>query len=164
MPAIPVIGDWIRVGTDEGDVKRISVRSTEIALADHSTLIVPNSELITKSVLNKTLASPLGRIQVQFSVPLESEADKVRTIVAQAFADEPFLHLLPEDTWPTTAATLGANSLVAQVTVDERAGRLIAVAAIDNLTKGTAGGAIQSTNLALGLPETTGLTTIGVAP
>ncbi|MHC9418033.1 DUF3772 domain-containing protein [Sphingomonas citri] len=82
------IGDWIRVGTDEGDVKRISVRSTEIALADHSTLIVPNSELITKSVLNKTLASPLGRIQVQFSVPLESDADKVRAIVAQAFADE----------------------------------------------------------------------------
>lgn len=82
------IGDWIRVGTDEGDVKRISVRSTEIALADHSTLIVPNSELITKSVLNKTLASPLGRIQVQFSVPLDSDADEVRAIVSQTFADE----------------------------------------------------------------------------
>ncbi|MGK6325283.1 DUF3772 domain-containing protein [Sphingomonas sp. DT-51] len=82
------IGDWIRVGTDEGDVKRISVRSTEIALADHSTLIVPNSELITKSVLNKTLANPLGRIQIQFSVPLGSDADAVRAIVAQAFADE----------------------------------------------------------------------------
>ncbi|TCP32899.1 DUF3772 domain-containing protein [Sphingomonas sp. BK235] len=82
------IGDWIRVGTDEGDVKRISVRSTEIGLADHSTLIVPNSELITKSVLNKTLASPLGRIQVQFSVPLESDADKVRAIVAQTFGEE----------------------------------------------------------------------------
>ena len=42
--------------------------------------------------------------------------------------------------------------------------RLVAVAALDNLTKGTAGGAVQSMNLALGLPETTGLTTIGVAP
>ncbi|VXC65995.1 DUF3772 domain-containing protein [Sphingomonas sp. 8AM] len=82
------IGDWIRVGTDEGDVKRISVRSTEIALADHSTLIVPNSELITKSVLNKTLAGPLGRIQIQFSVPLETEADRVATIVAETFAAE----------------------------------------------------------------------------
>ena len=82
------IGDWIRVGTDEGDVKRISVRSTEIALADHSTLIVPNSELITKSVLNKTLASPLGRIQIQFAVPLETDADRVRAIVAAAFAQE----------------------------------------------------------------------------
>ena len=82
------IGDWIRVGTDEGDVKRISVRSTEIGLPDHSTLIVPNSELITKSVLNKTLSSPLGRIQVQFSVPLESDSDRVRAIVAQTFVEE----------------------------------------------------------------------------
>ncbi len=82
------IGDWVRVGTDEGDVKRISVRSTEIALADHSTLIVPNSELITKSVLNKTLSNPLGRIQVQFSVPLGTDADKVRQIVLATFAEE----------------------------------------------------------------------------
>lgn len=82
------IGDLIRVGTDEGDVKRISVRSTEIELADHSTLIVPNSELITKSVLNKTLAGPLGRIQIQFSVPIESDADMVRTIVLDCFASE----------------------------------------------------------------------------
>ncbi len=82
------IGDLIRVGTDEGDVKRISVRSTEIELADHSTLIVPNSELITKSVLNKTLAGPLGRIQIQFSVPIESDADVVRTIVLDCFASE----------------------------------------------------------------------------
>ena len=51
-----------------------------------------------------------------------------------------------------------------QVTVDEAAGRLVAVAALDNLAKGTAGGAVQCMNLALGLPETTGLTTVGVAP
>ena len=82
------IGDLIRVGTDEGDVKRISVRSTEITLADHSTLIVPNSELITKSVLNKTLASPLGRIQVQFSVPLGTDAARVRQLVLDAFVRE----------------------------------------------------------------------------
>jgi len=82
------IGDLIRVGTDEGDVKRISVRSTEITLADHSTLIVPNSELITKTVLNKTLASPLGRIQIQFSVPLGVDAARVRQIVLDAFTGE----------------------------------------------------------------------------
>ncbi|KQM23234.1 mechanosensitive ion channel protein [Sphingomonas sp. Leaf24] len=82
------IGDLIRVGTDEGDVKRISVRSTEITLADHSTLIVPNSELITKSVLNKTLASPLGRIQVQFSVPITADAAAVQQLVMDAFARE----------------------------------------------------------------------------
>ncbi len=82
------IGDLIRVGTDEGDVKRISVRSTEIELGDHSTLIVPNSELITKSVLNKTLAGPLGRIQIQFSVPIATDADRVRSLVLDTFAAE----------------------------------------------------------------------------
>ncbi len=82
------IGDLIRVGTDEGDVKRISVRSTEIELADHSTLIVPNSELITKSVLNKTLSGPLGRVQIQFSVPIEEDADVVRKAVLDCFAAE----------------------------------------------------------------------------
>jgi N-acetyl-gamma-glutamyl-phosphate reductase len=50
------------------------------------------------------------------------------------------------------------------VTVDERVGRVIAVAAVDNLAKGTAGGAIQCANIALGLPETTGLPVAGVAP
>jgi N-acetyl-gamma-glutamyl-phosphate reductase len=50
------------------------------------------------------------------------------------------------------------------VTVDERAGRVIAIAAVDNLTKGTAGAAVQCLNLALGLPETTGLPVAGVAP
>jgi len=85
------IGDLIRVGTDEGDVKRISVRSTEIELADHSTLIVPNSELITKSVLNKTLAGPMGRIQIHFSVPIDSDADRVRAIVLETFAAEPLV-------------------------------------------------------------------------
>ena len=83
------IGDWVRVGTDEGDVKRISVRSTEIALGDHSTLIVPNSELITKAVLNKTLSGPLGRIQVQFSVPLETDAEQAIAILLETYAAVP---------------------------------------------------------------------------
>ncbi len=83
------IGDLIRVGTDEGDVKRISVRSTEIELGDHSTLIVPNSELITKSVVNKTLAGTLGRVQLQFSVPIGSDADRVRALVLDTFTAEP---------------------------------------------------------------------------
>lgn len=83
---------------------------------------------------------------------------------AEAYADEPFVHLLPEGQWPQTQAVLGSNAAHVQVTVDQAAGRLVAVAAIDNLTKGTAGGAVQSMNLALGLAETTGLSTVGVAP
>jgi N-acetyl-gamma-glutamyl-phosphate reductase len=88
----------------------------------------------------------------------------VRDAYTAAYEKEPFVHLLPAGTWPATKATLGSNSVHLQVTVDERAGRLLAVGAIDNLTKGTAGGAIQCMNLALGLEETIGLTTVGVAP
>ncbi len=70
----------------------------------------------------------------------------------------------PPGQWPQTQAVLGSNAVHLQVTVDERAGRLVAVGAIDNLTKGTAGAAVQCMNLALGLDETTGLTTVGLAP
>ena len=83
---------------------------------------------------------------------------------SETYADEPFVHLLPEGQWPTTAATLGANTALVQVAVDERAGRVVTVTAIDNLVKGTAGGALQSLNLALGLAETLGLPLDGVAP
>lgn len=92
-----------------------------------------------------------------------STAD-ARAAYGKAYDAEPFVHLLPEGSWPTTAATLGANTAHVQVTVDADAGRLVAIAAIDNLTKGTAGQAIQCANLALGLPETTGLPVAGVAP
>lgn len=89
---------------------------------------------------------------------------QVRAAWADAYADEPFVHLLPEGTWPSTAMTLGANTALVQVAVDRRAGRVVTVTAIDNLVKGTAGAAVQSINLALGLPETLGLTVQGVAP
>jgi N-acetyl-gamma-glutamyl-phosphate reductase len=91
-------------------------------------------------------------------------ADDVRAAWERAYADEPFVDLLPAGQWPSTAATLGSNSALVQVTVDAAAGRVVAVAAIDNLVKGTAGQAVQALNLALGLPETAGLVTEGVAP
>jgi len=91
-------------------------------------------------------------------------ADAVRAAYAKAYADEPFVHLLPEGQWPATAAVYGSNAVQIQVAYDPAAHRVVAISAIDNLTKGTAGGAVQSMNIALGLPEETGLSTIGVAP
>ncbi|MGX1129373.1 N-acetyl-gamma-glutamyl-phosphate reductase [Streptomyces glaucescens] len=91
-------------------------------------------------------------------------ADAVRAAYEKAFADEPFVHLLPEGQWPATASVQASNAVQVQVAYDEAAGRIIAIGAIDNLTKGTAGGAVQSMNIALGLDEATGLSTIGVAP
>ncbi|TCI99915.1 N-acetyl-gamma-glutamyl-phosphate reductase [Aeromicrobium sp. IC_218] len=108
---------------------------------------------------------PMARgILATATARLTGDAADVRAAYEKAYADEPFVHLLPEGVWPTTAAVLGSNNAFVQVAVDERAGRLVTVTAIDNLVKGTAGGAIQSMNLALGLPETTGLPTEGVAP
>jgi N-acetyl-gamma-glutamyl-phosphate reductase len=88
----------------------------------------------------------------------------LRAAFEAAYLSEPFVHLLPEGEWPQTAATLGSNATHLQVALDEHAGRIIVVSALDNLTKGAAGQAIQNANLALGLDETTALPTIGVTP
>ncbi|MGW6458321.1 N-acetyl-gamma-glutamyl-phosphate reductase [Streptomyces sp. NPDC055078] len=91
-------------------------------------------------------------------------AQDIRGAYEKAYADEPFVRLLPEGQWPATASVYGSNAVQVQVAYDESARRIIAISAIDNLTKGTAGGAVQSMNIALGLDETTGLSTTGVAP
>jgi len=91
-------------------------------------------------------------------------AAQVRDAWESAYADEPFVHVLPAGQYPRTADTLGANTALIGLAVDEAAGRVVVISAIDNLVKGTAGAAIQSANIALGFPETTGLTTDGVAP
>lgn len=92
------------------------------------------------------------------------DADLLRKTYADFYADEPFVHLLPAGQWPQTQATLGANTVHLQVALDPRTRRVVVVAALDNLTKGTAGAAVQCMNLALGLDETTALPLVGVAP
>jgi len=91
-------------------------------------------------------------------------AASVRDAFEATYADEPFVHVLPAGEYPRTADALGANVALIGLAIDEAAGRVVTVTAIDNLVKGTAGAAIQSANLALGLSEISGLTTNGVAP
>ena len=88
----------------------------------------------------------------------------LRGAFADAYAGSPFVHLLPAGQWPVTGAVSGSNGAHLQVTADTHAGRAVVVSAIDNLGKGAAGQAVQIANLMLGLPETAGLTTHGVAP
>ncbi|MBD3778586.1 MAG: N-acetyl-gamma-glutamyl-phosphate reductase [Micrococcales bacterium] len=110
---------------------------------------------------------PMSRgILATVTAPLAHGADAaaVRAAWETAYAGEAFVQLLPEGQWPGSGATTGANTALVQVAVDEAAGRVVAVCALDNLVKGTAGAAVQSLNLALGLPERAGLTTEGVAP
>lgn len=91
-------------------------------------------------------------------------AEDAYEVYAKAYADEPFVHLLPQGQWPQTKSVTGSNAVHLQVTVDEDARRMVAVGAVDNLSKGTAGAAVQCMNLALGLDEGLGLSTVGVAP
>ncbi|MGX5717568.1 N-acetyl-gamma-glutamyl-phosphate reductase [Arthrobacter sp. MAHUQ-56] len=91
-------------------------------------------------------------------------AAQLRLAWIEAYEDEPFVHVLPEGQWPATKSVQGSNHAVMQVAFDPHAGRVVVTCVIDNLTKGTAGGAVQSMNIALGLPETAGLNLQGVAP
>ncbi|MEO8528897.1 MAG: Asd/ArgC dimerization domain-containing protein, partial [Pseudolysinimonas sp.] len=111
-------------------------------------VLVPMSRGILATSTAKLIGNPAG----------------VRAAWQTAYADEPFVHLLPSGTFPRSGDTTGANTALIGLTIDERAGRVVVVSAIDNLVKGTAGAAIQSANLALGLPETLGLPLNGVAP
>lgn len=89
---------------------------------------------------------------------------EIRAAYDTAYADEPFVFVLPDGKLPRTGSVIGSNAAQIAVAVDADAGVLVAICAIDNLVKGTAGAAVQSMNLALGWPETDGLSTVGIAP
>jgi N-acetyl-gamma-glutamyl-phosphate reductase len=104
---------------------------------------------------------PRGILATVTAVPAGGDA---RAALEAAYADEPFVHVLPPGVQPHTAATAGSNSCHLQVTTDLDSGRILVLSALDNLGKGAAGQAVQCANLMLGLPETTGLSVFGVAP
>ena len=113
------------------------------------------------------MLAPMPRgILAVVTAPVDASvsAGQIREAYLDSYRGEPFVHVLPEGVWPASKSVLGSNAVSVNATLDPQAGRLVAVCTLDNLTKGTAGSAIQSMNLALGLPETTGLPLIGVAP
>ncbi len=89
--------------------------------------------------------------------------DQVLSAYRHAYQGEAFVQVLPAGDFPKTSSIIGQNLATIGLAIDEHANRLIAVCAIDNLVKGTGGAAIQSMNIALGLPEATGLTNISLA-
>lgn len=105
----------------------------------------------------------LATVTARPSTP-DVTAEAARDVLAQAYDGEPFVRLLPPGVWPKTKATLGSNACHLQATVDRDSGRVLVQSAIDNLGKGAAGQAVQCANIMLGLPETAGLTAIGVNP
>ena len=111
-------------------------------------------------VLIPTSRGILATCTARAAAPLS----QIRSAYEKAYDAEPFIHLLPEDQLPKTGAVIGSNAAQLAVAVDEDAATFIGIAAIDNLVKGTGGAAVQSMNLALGWPETEGLSIVGVAP
>lgn len=112
---------------------------------------------------------PMSRgILATLTAPLAGQAlddhSTVRAAMQAAYDHEPFVRLLPEGQWPHTSATTGSAQAHVQCAVDEAAGTVLVSVALDNLVRGTAGQALQSAHLALGLPEDTALPTEGVAP
>lgn len=88
--------------------------------------------------------------------------DDLLTVLQSAYADEPFV--VVSEAIPSTKATLGTNTVHITARFDARTGHAIVISALDNLTKGASGGAVQAVNVALGLDETAGLASVGVWP
>jgi N-acetyl-gamma-glutamyl-phosphate reductase len=119
-----------------------------------SLTMVPMLAPMPRGILSSVTLRPHGRVS----------EENVRLVLSEAYDDEPFVHLLPLGQQPHTAATTGSNSAHLQAVLDADSARIIVTVAIDNLGKGAAGQAVQDANIMLGLPETTGLSTDGVAP
>lgn len=107
-----------------------------------------------RGILASVALKPVGSV---------TSAD-ARAVLEHAYATEPFVHVLPPHSQPRTAATAGSNAAHLQAVVDDDSGRIIVTSALDNLGKGAAGQAVQNANIMLGLAETAGLSTDGVAP
>jgi len=83
------VGDWVSLSGVEGDIRRINVRATEIQMGDRSTVIVPNSEFITKIVRNVTYTDPLGMVQIKLPMPLSTDTTTAREVLLAAFQSHP---------------------------------------------------------------------------
>jgi N-acetyl-gamma-glutamyl-phosphate reductase len=116
-------------------------------------LFTPHLVPMTRGILATCYARP-----AKSGVSASSLLDTYRDF----YADEPFV--VVSDASPATKATLGSNTCHVTARYDERTDTLLAIGAIDNLVKGASGQAIQAANLLLGLPETTGLPTLGLMP
>ena len=118
-----------------------------------SVLFTPHLVPMNRGILATCYARP-----TQDGLTSEGVLDAMRLF----YADEPFI--VVDERSPSTKATLGSNAVHLTARVDPRTGHVVAMAALDNLMKGASGMAVQCANLALGIPETTGLSSIGVYP
>lgn len=115
-------------------------------------LFTPHLAPMNRGILATCYAQPAGDVSTE----------SLMGVLREAYANEPFVVVTPES--PSTKATLGSNAAHVTARFDERTGTVLVICAIDNLAKGASGGAVQAANVALGLPETAGLSLVGVYP
>ena len=125
---------------------------SHVAGQDVQVLFTPHLAPMNRGILATCYARPTGTVTTE----------SVREVLRAAYENEPFVVVSDEP--PSTKATLGSNAVHVTACADERTGWVVAIAALDNLTKGASGGAVQAANVALGLPETAGLPVVGLYP
>jgi N-acetyl-gamma-glutamyl-phosphate reductase len=118
-------------------------------------LFTPHLVPMSRGILSCVYAMPAGEV---------TDPDQFRRALAEAYADEPFVDVLPPGALPDTAHVRGSNRARVTAVYDPRSRRVLAIAAIDNLVKGASGQAVQCMNLALGFPETQGLEQLALFP
>ena len=117
-------------------------------------LFTPHLAPMTRGILATCYARP--------AAGTTPSTERVMDVLRARYADEPFVVVVDEP--PSTKATLGSNTVHVTARYDERTGYVVVLAALDNLTKGASGGAIQAANVALGLDEVAGLPFVGMMP
>ena len=137
---------------DHRHTPEIEQNLTHAAGADVQVLFTPHLAPMNRGILATCYARPTS----------STSTDQLRDVLRAAYAAEPFVEVRDEP--PSTKATLGSNAVHVTAYADERTGWVVALAALDNLTKGASGGALQSANIALGLAEATGLPVAGLYP
>ncbi|MEM9653584.1 MAG: Asd/ArgC dimerization domain-containing protein, partial [Actinomycetota bacterium] len=117
-----------------------------------SVVFTPHLVPMNRGILATCYGRPAGN----------ATTDDVLKAMAEFYRDEPFIHV--DERSPQTKAVAGSNAVHLTGRVDERTGLVFGIGTLDNLMKGASGMAVQCLNIAAGLPETAGLTTIGVYP
>ena len=163
---IPEIRQALAAARSAAGVSSRSARSTTGSAAGASSPSTSEADEGIRISFTPVIVPMARGILATSSAPIAAGATDadIRGAWESAYGDEPFVQLLPAGEFPRTADVLGANTALLGLAIDRAANRVVVVAALDNLVKGTAGAAIQSMNIALGLPEATGLTVNGVAP
>ncbi len=138
---------------DHRHTPEIEQNLTTVAGAAASVLFTPHLAPMNRGILATCYAAPTDNCP---------DTDALLSMLEARWADEPFVQVSTGS--PSTKATLGSNTVHVTTRHDERTGTVLAIAALDNLTKGASGQAIQCANVLLGFPETTGLPIVGVFP